>query len=75
MLTISEVLCYCSSLLSAFMAYKLVRMGPASLTFMNKMFLLFYALDSVTGAVEAYFLFKLQRERWRWRCSLINVYI
>ena len=46
---------------SAIIAFKLFRMKK--LNFINKMFLLYFSLDLIIGALEAYFLLKLHNER------------
>ena len=43
------------------LAWKLWRME--SLTYFNKLCLLYFFLDSILGTLETYFLFKLYRER------------
>ena len=35
-----------------------------TLTWINKMFLFYFCMDSVFGTIDTYFLFKLFRERW-----------
>ena len=56
----SEYCCYTSSALSALVAYRLLRMGNfRNLTFINLMFVVYYAVDAILGFIEAYFLFKL----------------
>ena len=58
---ISEFLCYFGASLSMHLAWKLWRME--SLTYFNKLCLLYFFLDSILGTLETYFLFKLYRER------------
>ena len=63
-LAVSEYGCYLSSILSALIAFKLLRMDRFSkLTFINQMFLLYFSLDSVLGAHEAYYLFRIFDEQ------------
>ena len=63
-LTMPEYGFYLSSILSALMAFKLLRMDNFSkLTFINQMFLLYYSVDSVLGAHEAYYLFRIYYEQ------------
>ena len=35
-----------------------------SLTFINKMYLLYFTIDAAFGFLEAFYLFKLKRERY-----------
>ena len=58
---ITEFGCYLGSILSAVIAVKLFRME--TLTWINKMFLFYFCMDFVFGCLEAYFQFKLYRER------------
>ena len=60
----SEYCCYTSSALSALIAYRLLRMGNfRNLTFINQMFVFYYAADAVLAFIEAFFLFKLFNDR------------
>ena len=59
----SEFVCYFGSLTALVIAYKLFRIEH--LTFPNKMMVFFYSLDSMLGLLEAYFAFKLLRERYK----------
>ena len=58
----SEFVCYFGSLTALVIAYKLFRIEY--LTFPNKMMVFYYSLDSMLGLLEAYFAFKLLRERY-----------
>ena len=58
---ISEFACYLGSITASVTVYKLCRME--NLTFPNKMMVFYYSLDSMFGVLEAYFAFKLLRER------------
>ena len=63
---LSECCCYIGCLVSLVIAKNLLWMGQnngSKLTFVNKMLILFYSLDALTGLTETYFLFKLKRER------------
>ena len=59
---LGEFGCYLGSLVSAFIAFKLFKIER--LTFVNQMFLVYFALDSIWGSAETFLLFKLQRERF-----------
>ena len=60
----SEYGCYLSAVLSLVMAVKLFRIDKITkLTFINQMFLLYYSVDSVLGAHEAYYLFRIFDEQ------------
>ena len=76
---VSEYICYSGSLVSAMIAVRLLKMGNLNtMTFYNKMFILYFGIDSVTGFLEEYFLFRL-REHRSWMCvvflrvKLINI--
>ena len=63
-LLVSEYGCYLSSGLSLLMAIKLFRIDKITkLTFINKMFLFYYSVDSVLGAHEAYWLYRIFDEQ------------
>ena len=63
-LAVSEYGCYLSSVLSLMMAVKLARIDKITkLTFINQMFLLYYSVDSVLGAHESYYLFRIFDEQ------------
>ena len=61
---LSEYLCYSGSAVSVLIAASLLRMGNINtMTFYNKMFILYFGIDSVTGILEEYFLFRLNEDR------------
>ena len=61
---VSEYGCYIGCIFSLVIAKNVLWMGRyTKLTFVNKMLILFYLLDTFTGMAEIYFLFKLKRER------------
>ena len=61
---LSEYLCYSGSTVSALIAASLLRMGNIkTMTFFNKMFILYFGIDSVIGVIEEYFLFRLNEHR------------
>ena len=57
----AEVLCYSGALLSAVIVLRLVTME--NLSWLNKMFLLYFSLDCIFGIPETYLFFKLHRDR------------
>ena len=55
---------YSGSFFSCLIAMHLFKMGPIrDLTFLNKMFLIYFTIESVVGLVDGNFLFKLKEER------------
>ena len=61
----SEFSCYIGCILSLVIAKNLLWMGKnKKITFVNKMLILYYGLDFLSGVTEVYFLFKLKRERY-----------
>ena len=65
---VSEYICYSGCLVSAVIAVRLLKMGNLNtMTFYNKMFILYFGIDSVTGFLEEYFLFRLREDR-SWMC-------
>ena len=51
------------NILSLLIVRCIFRMGsPLKLTFLNQMFLIYYAIDALVGSTEIYFLFKLKEE-------------
>ena len=63
-LTISEYCCYLSSVLSAFIALKLLKMDKfTNLNFLNQMFFLYYFVDSFLAVHEVYYLFRIYDEQ------------
>ena len=70
---VSEYICYSGSLVSAVIAVRLLKMGNLNtMTFYNKMFILYFGIDSVTGFLEEYFLFRLREDR-SWMCKVFFV--
>ena len=62
---ISELCCYIGCILSLVIAKNLLWMGKnRKLTFVNKMLILYYILDFLSGITEVYYLFKLKKERY-----------
>ena len=57
----AEVLCYSGAVLSAVIVLRLVTME--NLSWLNKMFLLYFSLDCIFGTAETYLFFKLHRDR------------
>ena len=64
LLSLTELGCWCGVVLSAMIARRLLQMERPSLTFINGMFLLYFTIDAVMGALETFFSFRLFRERW-----------
>ena len=60
-LMLAEVGCYSGALLSSLIAWRLFKIE--SLTFIIKMYLFYFTIDSIFGVLEAIFLFKLKRDR------------
>ena len=61
---VCEYICYSGSLVSAVIAVRLLKMGNLdTMTFYNKMFILYFGIDSITGFLEEYFLFRLREDR------------
>ena len=58
---LAEVGCYSGALLSLLIAWRLFKIE--SLTFIIKMYLFYFTIDSIFGVLEAIFLFKLKRDR------------
>ena len=64
---LSEYGCYVSCFISIMIAFKLLKMAKwniANLNFINMMLFFYYTLDSFTGTIEIFFLFKLYKERY-----------
>ena len=59
---LAKVLCYSGAVLSAVIVLRLVTME--NLTWLNKMFLLYFSLDCVFGTAETFLFFKLHRDRY-----------
>lgn len=67
--------CYSGSLCSCLIAVHLLKMGHIrDLTFLNKMFLIYFTIESIIGWGESSFLFRLREERYRWKlCHLLTL--
>ena len=57
----AELGCHAGAFLSLVIATKLLRME--NITFVNKMFLVYFSADFLFGNIETYFLFKLWIDR------------
>ena len=55
----TETACYLGASLSALIAYRIY--GMPDKTFINKMFLLYFAVDAILGTLNTFLLFRLQR--------------
>ena len=56
---------YSGSFFSSLIAVYLLRMGAIrDMTFLNKMFLIYFVFESIIGLVEGTFLFRLREERY-----------
>ena len=68
MLTLRDILqcaAFTGDILSLLIVRSILRIGsPFKLTFLNKMFLTYYSVDSIIGTLETHFLFKLKEERY-----------
>ena len=69
-----EFVCYLGPGLSAIIANKIRKMKDK--TFITKVFLLYFIIDSLMGSFETYFLFKLKKNtrsenKYRNRISII----
>ena len=64
LLSLTELGCWCGVALSAMIACRLQQMERSSFTFINGMFLLYFTIDAVMGALETFFSFRLFREKW-----------
>ena len=57
---------FAGNVLSLLIVRCIFRMGsPLQLTFLNQMFLIYYAIDAIVGSTEIHFLFKLKEERYQ----------
>ena len=61
LIKVSEGLCYLGVSLSAIIAFRLTKMEK--LSFLNKMFVIYFLLDFLIGTMETYLLFTVYRER------------
>ena len=51
------------NILSLMIVWCIFKIGiPPKLTFLNQMFLIYYAIDAIVGSTEIHFLFKLKEE-------------
>ena len=69
---LAEVGCYCGPLLSARIAWRLLKLE--SLTFIIKMYLLYFTIDSIFGLLEAFLLFKLKKNRYSFIYQKSNIF-
>ena len=52
--------------MSAVIAFRLMRMGKLHvMTFFNRMFIIFFAIDTIAGVLEEYFLFRIWEDRFQ----------
>ena len=56
-----EMLCYSGNILSGIIAFNIWRMQEK--THINRLFLVYFAIDCLIGILEPYFLFKIEKER------------
>ena len=61
LVNIAEVMCYLGISLSALIALRLAKLEK--LTFLNKMFFIYFIIDIFFGSMESYLLFKVYRDR------------
>ena len=55
---------FTGNILSLLIVRCIFRIGsPLKLTFLNQMFLIYFAIDAIVGSTEIHFLFKLKEER------------
>ena len=55
---------FAGNVLSLLIVRCIFRMGsPLQLTFLNQMFLIYFAIDAIIGSMEIHFLFQLKQER------------
>ena len=54
-----ETACYLGATLSALIAHRIY--GMHDKTFINKMFLLYFAVDAIIGTLNTFLLFRVQR--------------
>ena len=64
LVNIAEVMCYLGISLSALIALRLAKLEK--LTFLNKMFFIYFIIDIFFGSMESYLLFKVYRDRWKY---------
>ena len=74
MLELAETACYLGASLSASIARRIY--GMRDKTFINKMFLWYFVLDAIMGALNTYLLFGLKRSGSnKVRCIKLFVFI
>ncbi len=61
MMQVAETACYLGASLSALIAHRIVVMPDK--TFINKMFLWYFAVDAIMGTLITFLLFRVQRFR------------
>ena len=55
---------FAGNILSLMIVWCIFKIGsPPKLTFLNQMFLIYYAIDAVVGLMEIHFLFELKEGR------------
>ena len=59
--SVLEMLCMSGNVLSGIIAFNIWRIKEKTL--FHKMFMVYFTFDSVIGAIDPYFLFKIFRER------------
>ena len=64
LVNVSEGLCYFALLMSAVIAFLLIKLEK--LTFLNKMFVVYFLVDFLIGIMETYLLFKVYKDRWKY---------
>ena len=64
LVNIAEVMCFLGLSLSALIASRLAKIEE--LTFLNKMFFIYFIFDFFIGSMESYLLFKVYRDRWKY---------
>lgn len=65
---------FSGNVLSLLIVRCIFRMGsPLQLTFLNKMFLIYYAIDAIVGSTEIHFLFKLKEERYQEKLAFVSL--
>ena len=61
---IQAAFAFAGNVLSLMIVRCIFKMGsPLKLTFLNQMFLIYFAIDAIIGSMEIYFLFQLKQER------------
>ena len=52
-----------ASFFSFLIVLNLLRMGLSNMTFLNKMFLIYFSIETITSLVDGYLLFRLRENR------------